>query len=396
MSSKSALLSSIRDEVLAVLRSPWDLVMFVLMPVIWCVLIAGLFGQGLMRDIPVGVVNLDHQPESIELESRLDAIPSVRLVSYATPLEAQKAVQRADVYAYMVIPDRWLDRSTKPDGASVELYFPKTLYAIATTLELDIKQTLLGYQTDKFKRLAQTAGLTAKQAERATALISVHSITLGNVGFNFQAYILPTLIPGILHLAMTLALASRLLSLWRDRQVRKWLVAADNSPLIAFLGKAFPWWLLYCFYGFAYIAIMTGALGWWVQGSLLLWLFGFAFFMAVMALLPVFLIGVVMPLGWVIVLSCIVGYIAPIFPYTGFSYPLDSMAEPIQWLAVSFPLTHYFKFQGQVWILDAPLLSSLWTLGKLAIFALLWFGVGYGLFKRRIREEIELESEVQQ
>ena len=156
MSSKSALLSSIRDEVLAVLRSPWDLVMFVLMPVIWCVLIAGLFGQGLMRDIPVGVVNLDHQPESIELESRLDAIPSVRLVSYATPLEAQKAVQRADVYAYMVIPDRWLDRSTKPDGASVELYFPKTLYAIATTLELDIKQTLLGYQTDKFKRLAQT------------------------------------------------------------------------------------------------------------------------------------------------------------------------------------------------------------------------------------------------
>lgn len=378
------------------LHSPWDLVMFVFMPVIWCVLIAGLFGQGLMRDIPVGVVNLDRHPESIELESRLDAIPSVQLVSYASPLEAQKAVQRADVYAYMVIPDRWLDRSGKPDGESIELYFPKTLYAIATTLELDIKQTLLGYQTDKFKRLAQTAGLTAKQAERATALISFHSITLGNVGFNFQAYILPTLIPGILHLAMTLALASRLLSLWRDRQVRKWLVAADNSPLIAFLGKALPWWLLYCFYGFAYIAIMTGALGWWVQGSLLLWLFGFAFFMAVMALLPVFLIGVVMPLGWVIVLSCIVGYIAPIFPYTGFSYPLDSMAESIQWLAVSFPLTHYFKFQGQVWILDAPLLSSLWTLGKLAIFALLWFGVGYGLFKRRIREEIELESEVQQ
>ena len=396
MSSKSALLSSIRDEVLAVLRSPWDLVMFVLMPVIWCVLIAGLFGQGLMRDIPVGVVNLDHQPESIELESRLDAIPSVRLVSYATPLEAQKAVQRADVYAYMVIPDRWLDRSGKPDGESIELYFPKTLYAIATTLELDIKQTLLGYQTDKFKRLAQTAGLTDKQAERATALVSVHSITLGNVGFNFQAYILPTLIPGILHLAMTLAVASRLLSIWRDRQVKKWLLAADNSPLIAFLSKAIPWWLLYCLYGFAYIAVMTGALGWWVQGSLLLWLFGFAFFMAVMTLLPVFLIGAVMPLGWVIVLSCIVGYIAPIFPYTGFSYPLDSMAEPIQWLAVSFPLTHYFKFQGQVWILDAPLFSSLWTLGKLAIFALLWFGAGYGLFKKRIREEIELESEVQQ
>ncbi len=393
MSVKKALLANIKEEVQAVLRSPWDLVMFVFMPLIWCLLIAGLFGQGLMRDIPVGIVNLDRQPESIELESRLDAIPSVRLISYNSPLEAQRALQRTDTYAYVVIPDRWLDRSGKPDAASIELYFPKTLYAIATTLELDIKQTILAYQTDKFKRLAQTAGLTAKQAERATSLLSVHSVTLGNIGFNFQAYILPTLIPGILHLAMTLALASRLLSQWRDRRVKDWLAAAANNPLVAFLGKAIPWWLLYCLYGFAYIAIMTGGLGWWVQGSLPLWLLGFAFFMAVMTLLPLFLIGVFMPLGWVVVLSCIVGYIAPIFPYTGFSYPLDSMAEPIQWLAISFPLTHYFKFQGQVWILDAPLMSSLWTLGKLALFALLWFAAGYGLYKKRIREEIELESE---
>ena len=67
--------------------------MFIVMPVIWCLLIAGLFGQGMIRDVPVGVVNLDHQPESIELEAKLDALPSVKLVSYDSPLEAQKAVK---------------------------------------------------------------------------------------------------------------------------------------------------------------------------------------------------------------------------------------------------------------------------------------------------------------
>lgn len=394
MSVRVALIESICREVRTVLRSPWDIAMFIVMPVIWCLLIAGLFGQGMIRDVPVGVVNLDHQPESIELEAKLDALPSVKLVSYDSPLEAQKALKRSDIYAYLTIPDRWLDRSGKPDASSLELYFPKSLYAIATTLELDIKQALLAFQKENLVKLAQTAGLIEKQAKRATELIGVHSITLGNIAFNFQAYILPTLIPGILHLGLALALASRLLAEWHDKKVKLWLDVAKGSPLIAFLGKAIPWWILYTFYGFVYIAIMTGYLGWWVQGSLLLWLIGLAFFMAVMTLLPLFLIGVFMPLGWVIVLSCTVGYIAPIFPYTGFSYPLDSMAEPVQWLAMTFPLTHYFHFQGQEWILNAPLTSSLYTLGKLAIFALLWFGVGFALFKKRIAQEVAGENEV--
>ena len=392
MTNMAALKASVIREVQTVLSRPWDIAMFIVMPVIWRVLIAGLFGNGLIRDVPVGAVNLDHQPESIELEIKLDALPSVKLFSYTTPLEASDAVKRADIYAYLVIPPNWLDRSGTPQAASLELYFPKTLYAIATTLELDIKQTLLADQMQKLERLAQTAGLNSEQAKRATSLVTVHSITLGNIAFNFQAYILPTLIPGILHLALALAVGSRLLAEWRDKNVHDWINVAGGSPLIAFLGKALPWCMLYTLYGFIYVAVMTGYLGWWVQGSLLLWLLGLAFFMAVMTLLPMFLIGVFMPLGWVIVLSCTVGYIAPIFPYTGFSYPLDSMAEPVQWLAMTFPLTHYFQFQGEQWIVAAPLGHSLYTLGKIAIFALVWFGAGYALFKKRVTDECRLES----
>lgn len=392
MTNMAALKASVIREVQTVLSRPWDIAMFIVMPVIWCVLIAGLFGNGLICDVPVGVVNLDHHPESIELEIKLDALPSVKLFSYTTPLEASDAVKRADIYAYLVIPPNWLDRSGTPQAATLELYFPKTLYAIATTLELDIKQTLLADQMQKLERLAQTAGLNSEQAKRATSLVTVHSITLGNIAFNFQAYILPTLIPGILHLALALSVGSRLLAEWRDKNVHDWINVAGGSPLIAFLGKALPWWMLYTLYGFIYVAVMTGYLGWWVQGSLLLWLLGLAFFMAVMTLLPMFLIGVFMPLGWVIVLSCTVGYIAPIFPYTGFSYPLDSMAEPVQWLAMTFPLTHYFQFQGEQWIVAAPLGHSLYTLGKIAIFALVWFGAGYALFKKRVTDECRLES----
>ena len=94
-----ALINGIKRELKQVLSSPWDITMFIVMPVVWCVLLAGLFGPGLIRDVPVGVVNLDHKTESIELESALDALPSVKLVSYSSPLEAQDAVKRAQIYA---------------------------------------------------------------------------------------------------------------------------------------------------------------------------------------------------------------------------------------------------------------------------------------------------------
>lgn len=99
MRYSQALIESIRREIRAVISSPWDVVLFIVMPVIWCLLIAGLFGPGLIRDIPVGVVNLDHQPESIELEVKLDALPSVKLVSFTSPIEAQKALKENKIYA---------------------------------------------------------------------------------------------------------------------------------------------------------------------------------------------------------------------------------------------------------------------------------------------------------
>lgn len=221
-----ALWASIKREISAVVNNPWDIALFIVMPVIWCLLIAGLFGDGMIRNVPVGIVNLDNKPESIDLEIKLDALPSVELKSFNSPLAADEAIKRADIYAYIVIPHNWLDRGSKPTASSLELYFPKTLYAIATTLELDIKQALLAFQTEKFQRLAQTAGLNSEQTKRATALVSVHSVTLGNIAFNFQAYILPTLIPGILHLGLALAVASRFLVEWRQKTVNNWINTA--------------------------------------------------------------------------------------------------------------------------------------------------------------------------
>ncbi|HIU73464.1 MAG TPA: ABC transporter permease [Candidatus Aphodousia faecipullorum] len=387
-----AIFETASQELRSLRNRPADIFMLAIMPIVWCALIIGLFGEGLMRDLPVGMVNLDHSVESIELESKIDAIASTRLVSYASTHEAQNALLEGKIYAYIQIDREWQSQKGTPQARAIELYFPKSLYAIATSLELDIKQALLAIQIEEAQALVRQAGLTSDQAEKLTHTVSVNTVTVGNMAFNFQAYILPTLIPGILHLALVIAVCTRLITLWRERQVKEWLDSAKGNIICAYLGKVLPWWVVFTFYGLIYIALVTGYYGWSIQGSALLWMFGIGFFFFVMTLFPLPLIAIFIKLDWVFVLSCAVGYMAPIFPYIGFSYPLESMAKWVQWLAQLFPLTHYFAFQGEQWILNSHWETSLLTLSKLALFGIFWAATGYALFCRRVKEAYDEET----
>ncbi len=381
-----AIFNAAYEELRSVAKRPADIFMLAVMPLIWCALIIGLFADGLMRELPVGIVNQDHSVESLKLESEIDAIASTRLVSFATTHEAQNALLEGKIYAYIQIDREWQSQKGTPQAQAIELYFPKSLYAIATSLELDIKQALLAIQLQEAQALVRQAGLTSEQAERLTHTVTVNTVTVGNMAFNFQAYILPTLIPGIMHLALVIAICTRLISLWRDHEVKAWLDSARGHILCAYLGKVLPWWALFTFYGLLYIALVTGFYGWSIQGSAVLWMLGIAFFFFIMTLLPLPLIAIFIKLDWVFILSCAVGYMAPIFPYIGFSYPLESMATWVQWLAQLFPLTHYFAFQGEQWILNSPWETSVVTLGKLVLFGVFWLAIGYSLFCRRVKE----------
>ena len=96
--------------------------------------------------------------------------------------------------------------------------------------------------------------------------------------------------------------------------------------------------------------------------------------------------------GWIIATSICVGYIAPIFPFTGFSFPFDAMQSWVVTLSQLFPLTHYVQFQAEQWILATPFLTSLLTLGKLAIFGVVFALIGIPLMSRQMKKAIEEET----
>ena len=60
----------------------------IVVPVFWCLAVVAVFATGLMRNIPVGLVDYDNSAESRDLIRSLDAVASVDFINYENPQAA--------------------------------------------------------------------------------------------------------------------------------------------------------------------------------------------------------------------------------------------------------------------------------------------------------------------
>ena len=363
---------------------PQQWVICALMPVIWLIVVAQTFGTGLMTKLPVGIVNQDSAVYSREVVMLLDSVPSFGLKGYDNVREAQAALARAETYATIVIPEHFTRDSLNGQGSTIEFIVNKSYYAIGTILEVDLKQALAAYQKQAgAKKITIARGGTLSHAEANLRLEVPEVYFMGNQGFNFVAYLLPTLIPGLIALVAGITFAGVLVREWRDGGAQQLLESANGFATAAILGKLFPWFIFYCALGFAWVGGIAGWLGWAPAGSLVLWLIATLCLVAAMGAIAVMLTST--SISWPIGVSAVICVSAPSFPFTGFSYPLESMTPGASFFGDLLPLTHYLAIQGQCWVLNSPLDHTMNTFVPLLLLIAIPMGAGLPILSVRLR-----------
>ena len=371
-------------ELLYTRHHPQQWVICALMPVIWLIVVAQTFGTGLMTKLPVGIVNEDDAQYSREVVMMLDSVPSMGLKGYENVREAQAALARADTYATIVIPQHFTRDSLNGKGSTIEFIVNKSYYAIGTILEVDLKQALAAYQKEAGAlKMTIARGGTLSHAEDNLRLEVPEVYFMGNQGFNFVAYLLPTLIPGLIALAAGITFAGVLVREWRDGGTYTLLSHANGFASAAILGKLFPWFIFYCVLGFAWVGGIAGWLGWAPAGSLALWLIATVCLVAAMASIAVMLTST--SISWPIGVSAVICVSAPSFPFTGFSYPLESMTPGASFFGDLLPLTHYLAIQGQCWVLNSPLDHTAASFLPLILLIALPMAAGLPILSTRLR-----------
>lgn len=386
--SKAA--AAARFEVAWVLSHPKEWLAAVAAPLVWCLMLAATFGDGLMTQIPVGYTDADRSAASREVIETLSALPSVRLVPFADVAAAERALKTASVYGVVTIPENFEADRRRGTGSPVVLQINKLYYAVGTILEVDLKTALTNLKVAETAVQLTSGGGTFAENARRLRLSMPEVYFLGNPAFNFSAYLLPTLVPGVMALGALLGFVASLVREWREGRVTAWLAAARGSATAAVAGKLTPWIAVWFLAGGVWVAGFAGAAGWGVAGSLSVWFLGTALLMLSMAALALFAASLAP--SWVIAVSACICLVAPTFPFTGFSFPLDAMSPGAQLFGVFLPLTHYLELQSGVWVLDAPADVLIKQLGLLALFPLVMGGIGLPVLVRRMHGWVRKEA----
>ncbi len=370
-------------EVRGAFRRPWEIITGILMPLLWVWVLSQGFGGGLMTQLPVGLVDLDGGPSARAMIQTFDALPSVSFVGYTDRQSAQEGLRRGDTYAVLVIPRNFTKDEVSGTGGTAELELNKSLFAIGTTLEVDFKTALGQIKLDNGATLKTRyiGGNPDENEERLRANVPNLRV-LGNPAFNFNGYLLITLIPGVLGIACALTLVGVLVRDWRDGSMRGWLKSAEGSVSAALVGKLLPWTALYSLFAIGWVAWFAGFEGNVPAGSLWLWMVGAVLF--IWGTIGYGLLFSAMAPSWVIALVFSIAFFAPSFPFTGFSYPFNSMTPGVPYFGSFLPLTTFLEVQGACWSLGTDVSHTLKLLGHLALFTVIPGGIGTLILMKKI------------
>ena len=372
-----------RLEIQQVLTHPVEWLTAILAPLFWCAVLWFAFSAGTLSGLPVALVDLDQSAASRSVAQALDALPSIKLEQFENSLSADRALKNSKVFAVVTIPQDFETDRRRGAGAPVSIDINKSWYAVGTLLEVDFKTALSTLAIGHAAVNATTQGGTFAENSRHLRITTPDVYFLGNPAFNFVAYLLPTFIPGILALGALLAFISMLSREWRAGGIRRFMKLTQGSGSAVLAGKLLPWVIVFCTASSLWVAAFAGAAGWGAEGPIIFWLTASWLLILAMAGLAALVVSIAPT--WVIALSAGICLIAPTFPFTGFSFPLDSMTPGAQLFGSLLPLTHYLQAQAQIWVLGSPLSAIAQTQLTLAAFPIILFAAAGPLFARRMR-----------
>lgn len=317
---------------------------------IFCMVIAPLFcdiffttlmRDGLPKDLPAGVVDLDRSSLSRSIQRNLDAFAQTGVsANYPSVKEAREAMQRGETYGYFYIPENF-SKDVQAFRQPRISFYSNYSYLIAGSLLFRDMKTI----SELTSGAAMRSQLYARGASERSAMaylqpIVVESHAVNNPWLNYSIYLSNLLLPGVLSLLILMVTVTAIGMEIKYGRVEEWLQVSGDSMAVALVGKLLPHTVIFTLMGVFYNVYLYGFLHFPCHSGILPMLV--ATFVLVLASqsLGVFMIGVFPSLRLGLSFASLWGVLS--LSIAGFSFPVLAMPEAVQVASNLFPLRHYY------------------------------------------------------
>lgn len=316
----------------------------------FCVVVAPLFSlffftslldEGLPHRLPVGVVDLDGSAQSRQVVRTLDAMDQIEVCRiYKNYADARDAVQRGEIYAFLMIPSNFAN-DLQGFRQPVLTYYVSYTYYVAGSLTYSSLRKLTELVSGAALRSSLSAkGVGEEQMMAQLQPIVIEAHALRNPSLNYAIYLNNTIVPGLMMLLISLMTVYAVGSEVKFNTARSWLEKSNHSILLALFSKLLPYTLAFMVIALFADYYMYGILQYPCEGGLWPTVILTLFMVLSAQALGLLFFAAIPVLRMALSLCSLWGVVS--FSICGFSFPQPAMEAPVRALSWLFPLRHYY------------------------------------------------------
>ena len=359
-------------EVRIMLKNPIYGFCMVGFPLLAMFFFTSLMDEGLPQDMPVGVVDLDNTTTSRALVRRLDGFQSSKVVAhYPSVADARTAAQQNEIYGFLYIPKGTTDDLLASRQPKISYYYNLASIMAGSLIMKDLKTISMLGSAGVGQATMRAKGFTPEQTMAFLQPIRVDLHQVSNPWTNYNIYLSPVFVPGVMMLFIFLITAYSLGMELKFDTGKQWLAMADNRIVIAILGKFLAQTAIWLALIFAYEFYMFSVLGFPHHGVPMLVLLALLEVFAAQGF-GIFAFGLMPSLRMSMSICSLWAVLS--FSMAGSAFPVMGMDGALQSLSWLFPLRHYYMIY-QVCVFNGfPLLEVWFHFVAMVGFTLLpWF-----------------------
>ncbi|NQE65526.1 hypothetical protein E1H18_1307 [Caulobacter sp. RHG1] len=307
--------------------------------------------SGVMRDLPIAVVDEDGGAIARELTRRLDAAPGLRVAARPAEMrDAERLVRSQAVYAIVLIPRETERAVLHGSTASIPVFYNASFSTASGAALREVGNVTQGYAA----RLAveQTAAVAGPDKVRPPPVAAQTTILFNPQG-SYELQLVALIHPALLHLVFMVAVVSALGRELRDGTIGAWLGGAPRlSAAAAVAGKISVYFVFFMGWGVLATGYLAGLRGWPVLGSPLMLFAGYVAMYLAYAGVALLVTGITLSMGRALSVAGL--YAGASFAFAGAIFPVESASGFAQFWSAILPYTAFAKLLAEQWMMGSP------------------------------------------
>jgi len=311
-------------------------------PLISFVILLSIFAEGVPRNLPVGIVDLDHSALSRKVAMWIDAAPEAEIaMHFPNQEEAYQQMAEGKLDAIVIIPEGTERNILKGSSQKIPVFINNTNILKGGYLQKGIYKSLATLSGGIELQLAMKSGLPERQAKAKVQPVRLQQHILFNPFGNYSYFLLSALLPLMIVIFTLLSNVFAIGTEVREGTGPQWLEHSGGSLIVGLAGKLLPYTILLTIDVVVMNVVLFIRMGTPLQGSFGFIMLGELALIFTYQMLAVLLVSVTANLR--LALSLASAYAMMALTFSGLTFPQFAMPVVARVFSYLFPFTQWVK-----------------------------------------------------